>query len=93
MKITLVGIGLIALSLAACNIPDPNIKSNGQKLNDNGTAFVEYLFEVDGCKVYRFYDHDHYHYLSTCRGSETMTTQSYRAGKSTRYFSDEIKTE
>jgi hypothetical protein len=35
---------------------------------------VEFLFEKDGIKVYRFNDNGHYHYFTT-RG-ETMTTQS-----------------
>ena len=41
---------------------------------------VEFLFEKDSVKVYRFRDNGNYHYFTT-RG-ETMTTQS--SGK-TRY--------
>lgn len=32
---------------------------------------VDYLFEHDGCKVYRFYDMGHYVYFTNCRGEVT----------------------
>lgn len=34
---------------------------------------VEYLFEKDGIKMYRFYDCGHYHYFTT--GGQTITEQ------------------
>lgn len=34
---------------------------------------VEYLFEKDGIKMYRFADGSHYHYFTT--NGETLTTQ------------------
>ena len=37
---------------------------------DNANYNVELLFEVDGCKVYRFWDNG-YKYLTTCDGSVT----------------------
>jgi len=40
---------------------------------------VEYLFEKDGIKVYRFYDNGHNHYFTS--NGQTMSTQSN--GKST----------
>jgi hypothetical protein len=36
---------------------------------------VSYLFEHDGCKVYRFYDHGTYIYFTNCEG-ETMQADS-----------------
>lgn len=44
-----------------------------QSTSVEGNGFhVEYLFEKDGIKVYRFYDGGKYHYF-TSKG-ETMTT-------------------
>lgn len=36
---------------------------------NNKTYNVEYLFENDGCKVYRFYDNGNYVYFVNCNGS------------------------
>jgi hypothetical protein len=46
---------------------------------------VEYLFDKDGVKVYRFWDNGHYHYFTT--KGETISTQT--AGKTT--YSENIK--
>lgn len=40
---------------------------------DNQSYDVELLFEVDGCKVYRFWDHGH-KYFTTCNGSVSYKT-------------------
>ena len=37
--------------------------------SNNETYEVEYLFEHDGCKVYRFKDHGHYVYFTNCSNS------------------------
>jgi hypothetical protein len=46
-----------------------------------GEFNVEYLFENDGCKVYRFVDNGRYIYFSDCRG-RIDSTYSERHGKS-----------
>ncbi|OFX59276.1 MAG: hypothetical protein A2066_01485 [Bacteroidetes bacterium GWB2_41_8] len=38
---------------------------------NNDTYQVEYLFEHDGCKVYRFEDRGHYVYFTNCVGDVT----------------------
>lgn len=38
---------------------------------NNDTYRVDYLFEHDGCKVYRFYDMGSYVYFSNCSGDIT----------------------
>ncbi len=38
---------------------------------NNRTYMVQYLFEQDGCKVYRFYDNGHYVYFTNCNGDVT----------------------
>jgi len=37
---------------------------------------VDYLFEHDGCKVYRFYDRGNYVYFTNCRGEAIVKTDS-----------------
>ena len=46
--------------------------STEQLGKDNGFE-VQYLFEKDGVKVYRFYDNGRTHYFTT--NGETMTTE------------------
>ncbi|MDR3217658.1 MAG: DUF4884 domain-containing protein [Dysgonamonadaceae bacterium] len=36
---------------------------------NNKSFKVEYLFEYDGCKVYRFQDHGRYVYFTNCKGN------------------------
>jgi hypothetical protein len=43
--------------------------------HNNSTFFVDYLFEHDGCKIYRFHDCGNYVYFTNCNG-ETMTYDS-----------------
>ena len=44
--------------------------SSCEKVATNNALFnVELLFEVDGCKVYRFQDGGRSRYFSTCQGS------------------------
>ena len=38
---------------------------------NNETYKVEYLFEHDGCKVYRFLDYGYYVYFTNCNNSVT----------------------
>lgn len=43
--------------------------------SDNNSSYtVEYLFEHDGCKVYRFVDRGQYVYFTNCSGSVTSAT-------------------
>lgn len=44
--------------------------SSEQPVN-NQTYQVDYLFEHDGCKVYRFYDRGNYVYFTNCQGDVT----------------------
>lgn len=39
--------------------------------NDNQTYKVEYLFEHEGCKVYRFLDDGHFVYYTNCNSDVT----------------------
>jgi hypothetical protein len=48
-------------SICSCVTPMPISSSNPQ---NNKTYEVEYLFEHEGCKVYRFMDNGHYVYFT-----------------------------
>jgi hypothetical protein len=48
-----------------------------KKSDNNRTYEVDYLFEHEGCKVYRFYDYG-YVYFTNCNG------ETIRKGDSTR---------
>ena len=43
---------------------------------NNKTYQVDYLFEHEGCKVYRFYDRGNYVYFTNCNGETIMKTDS-----------------
>lgn len=56
------------LLLAGCY---PGIPLKTQPASNNRTYQVEYLFEHEGCKVYRFWDHGNYVYFTNCEGTVT----------------------
>jgi hypothetical protein len=73
-------VGGILLLVGCLNEPE-STESTGK----DGNIKVEYLFEKDGIKIYRFYDNGLYHYFTS--NGETMTEQS--TGKST--YEERIK--
>ncbi len=54
------------LSLNACSVAQRPIATIMPK--SNPSYEVEYLFEYDGCKVYRFQDGSTWVYFTNCRG-------------------------
>ncbi|MDD3787949.1 MAG: DUF4884 domain-containing protein [Petrimonas sp.] len=54
--------------LSSCNISQPIVR---EVPKNNQTYQVDYLFEHDGCKVYRFYDTwiGNYVYFTNCNGN------------------------
>ena len=75
LAIWIVFITLGAILFGACT----NEPMSKEMIGKNGGFEVEYLFEKDGIKVYRFWDGGHYHYF-TSKG-ETISTQT--VGKTT----------
>ena len=75
LAIWIVFITLGAILFGACT----NEPMSKEQLGKNDGFEVEYLFEKDGVKVYRFWDSGHYHYF-TSKG-ETISTQT--VGKTT----------
>lgn len=77
---TLKSLLFYALILTGCSTEKPLTK---QTAKNNATYTVEYLFEHDGCKVYRFKDDGHYVYFTSCKG-ETTSIMSDSSG--TKYI-------
>jgi hypothetical protein len=50
-----------------------------ERSEKKGNYQVEFLFEKDGCKVYRFYDNRYIYYTDCDGGSSTITY--HREGK------------
>ncbi len=64
---------LIPAMAAGCATQIPLKEGKSQ---NNKTYEVDYLFEHDGCKVYRFYDKGNYVYFTNCRGEAIVKTDS-----------------
>jgi len=62
------GIVLFVVLLNSCGINRP---ISTQQPSNNGTYAVDYLFEHDGCKVYRFQDMGRWVYFTNCAGDVT----------------------
>jgi hypothetical protein len=75
LAIYIVLIGLGAMLFGACS-NDPMSK---ERLGKDDGFEVEFLFEKDGVKVYRFFDVGRYHYFTT--GGETISVKT--EGKTT----------
>jgi hypothetical protein len=64
---------LCAIAATACRIEEPLTKEPAE---NNKTYKVEYLFEHDGCKVYRFWDRGQYIYFTNCNGDAFASEDS-----------------
>lgn len=54
----------IGITFSAC------VKEGKETIKTNNNYFeVSFLFEVDGCKVYRFWDGGATYYFTSCQGS------------------------
>ncbi|MDR0559293.1 MAG: DUF4884 domain-containing protein [Prevotellaceae bacterium] len=63
--------------LYSCGMQRRPISVNAPQ--NNRTYRIEYLFEHDGCKVYRFMDDGHYVYFTNCRGTaDSIESDSIR---------------
>ncbi len=75
----------ILLIFSACKGTQKPVSS--EKPVNNNTYTVEYLFEHEGCKVYRFFDQGNYVYFTNCNGeaiTKTDSTQTRNLIKSTK---------
>ncbi|MFC0771409.1 DUF4884 domain-containing protein [Terrimonas alba] len=67
---------VILLFLASGCVTQTRIPLREGKSQNNKTYNVDYLFEHEGCKVYRFYDRGNYVYFTNCRGETIVKTDS-----------------
>ena len=62
------------LCLTGCALSEEPISSARP---ENNTSYkVEYLFEHNGCKVFRFHDYGKYVYFTTCNGEAIVKRDS-----------------
>ena len=59
--------------LVSCTVQQPISAAPAQ---NNQDYKVEYLFEHEGCKVYRFWDRSYYVYFTNCNGEAIARTDS-----------------
>jgi hypothetical protein len=57
-----------------------------EETQNNADYTVDYLFEHDGCKVYRFYDKGEYIYFTNCNGETIRKTDSKSIRNSIRRY-------
>jgi hypothetical protein len=77
-----------ALLLLACDSPAPA----GPIEQGHAKATAGVLFEIDGCKVYRFTD-ERYHYFARCQDRvSVLETQCRQQGKALICASEETET-
>lgn len=68
----LISIFVVCLSLVILGSCAVENKALLETKSDNNDKYkVNYLFEHDGCKVYRFYDLGNYVYFTNCNGNVT----------------------
>ena len=63
----------MAVLLTGCATQEP---LQTKKSDNNKTFEVDYLFEHEGCKVYRFYDLGKYVYFTNCNGQAIVKTDT-----------------
>lgn len=58
--------------------------------NAKDDFYIEYLFECDGVKMYRFYDGGRFRYFTTGNGKMIDSTHVQRSGKSNTIVDDTV---
>jgi hypothetical protein len=77
---------IITLFVASCTR-----EAQKEVSTTNANFKVKLLFEIDGCKVYRFVDNGDYKYFTTCNGSVSWNTTTQN-GKTTTIKEHTIET-
>ena len=75
------------MSLSSCF---RNITPQTDLVSSNPTAKVQLLFEVDGCKVYRFYDGLNPRYFTKCLNGNSSVGWMESCGKNCTYYAENI---
>ena len=66
---------LAFLFIVSCRTERP-LPLTTSKSDNNQTYTVDFLFEHNGCKVYRFYDAGNFVYFTNCKGEAIVKTDS-----------------
>ncbi|MBN8826104.1 MULTISPECIES: DUF4884 domain-containing protein [unclassified Spirosoma] len=85
VKLSLICCYLISTNLLSCLAP---AQMNLQGSNPN--IKVELLFEVDGCKVYRFYDRQQPRYFTKCQNGSSSVGWLESCGKNCTYYAENV---
>ncbi len=72
---------VLIVSFCSCSIQQPIATETSA---NNQTYKVEYLFEHEGCKVYRFYDRGNYVYFTNCKGEAIAKNDSIEIRNTTK---------
>lgn len=80
----LLAIVLLALELSSCMAP-----AQMALQGSNPQIKVELLFEVDGCKVYRFYDGGAIRYFTKCENNSSVGWLE-SCGKNCTFYAENI---
>jgi len=64
---------------------------NSQELITNGSFQLEFLFEQNGCKMYRFEDNGRFIYWTDCQG-KIQSDYERNNGKHRKYYKEETIT-
>ena len=77
---------ILIIALSSCMTP-----AQMQLQSSNPQARVELLFEVDGCKVYRFYDGSSPRYFTKCKDSSNSSVGWLQScGKNCVYYAENV---
>jgi hypothetical protein len=74
---------LLIISLSSCILQQPVAS---QTAVNNQDYKVDYLFEHEGCKVYRFADRGYVVYFTNCNGNAIAKTDSTTITNSTHIY-------
>jgi hypothetical protein len=72
---------LVVVTIGSCTVQHP---ITHEPARNNQDYKVDYLFEHDGCKVYRFWDGSYYVYFTNCTGEAVARTDSTAVKNETR---------
>ena len=72
---------LLAITFFSCRVEKPIVTETAE---NNQTYKVAYLFEHEGCKVYRFRDRGIYVYFTNCNGETIAKNDSTEIRNSTK---------
>ena len=75
------------VSLSSCF---RNITPQADLVSSNPDVKVQLLFEVDGCKVYRFYDGLSPRYFTNCKNGNSSVGWIESCGKNCTYYAENM---